>query len=118
MARSKKIPLRTWETANNGGKPRYIRLDYSLLTHPAYKRLTLLEKHVYTCMCMACAGKQEFTFPQACYEKEYGLSKTSVQKAVNGLQAAGFIQVVRQWQIRQPNIYRFINDWKSCTEPP
>lgn len=119
MARSKKVPLHPWETAKSDGIDRYFRMGYTLATHPAYKRLTHLERHVYSCMCEACAGKREFTFPQACYEKEYGLSKTSVQKAIKGLEAAGFIQVAkRQWQIRQPNVYRFITEWRTRKEPP
>lgn len=119
MGKRKIKPLFPWETASESREEkRYSRTSYTLLTHPAYIRLTNLEKHVYNCMRMAFAGKPEFTFPQACYEREYGLSKTSVQKAVKGLQAAGFIQVTRRWQVRQPNIYRFTNDWKTRLEPP
>lgn len=119
MARSKKVPLHPWETANSEEKPRYIRTSYSLLTHPAYQKLTLLEKHVYNCMRMACAGKQEFTFPQACYENEYGLHKTSVIKAVQKLQGAGFIEVVESNRfLRKPNVYRFSYDWKTRRKPP
>ena len=119
MARTKKVPLNPWETASNGKTERYIRPGYTLLTNPAYKRLSNVEKYVYLCMDMAAAGKPVFTFPQACYEKEYGLSKTSVQKAVKGLVAARFIQIEESnWQLRKPNVYRFINDWKKKNLPP
>lgn len=64
MARRKKVPLNLWETASNGKTERYIRPGYTLLTNPAYKRLSNLEKHVYLCMDMAAAGKAVFTFPK------------------------------------------------------
>lgn len=122
MARSKKVPLCPWETGSNGGtlskKDWYGRVCFSLLSHPAVKALSHLEVRVYLCMILRAKGNVEFTFPQAIYENDYGLSKTSVQKAVKGLTAAGFIQVTGQWHIRQPNIYRFINDWKARREPP
>ena len=119
MARRKKVPLNLWETASNGKTERYIRPGYTLFTSPAFKSLSNLEKCVYLCMDMAAAGKAAFTFPQTCYEKEYGLSKTSVHKAVNGLVAAGFIQIEESnWQLRKPNVYRFINDWKKKNIPP
>lgn len=119
MARRKKVkvPLNSWETAGNDRW--YIRQGETLLKHPAYIRLSLLEKNVYLCMTVAAAGKMVFTFPRTCYEKEYGLSKTSVQKAVKGLVAAGFIRIQKaNWQLRKPNVYCFIDDWKKKDMPP
>lgn len=122
MARNKRIPLKPWETGNTGGtlskNDWYGRVCFSLVSHPAFKALSHLEVRVYLCMILRAAGKVEFTFPQAVYENDYGLSKTSVQKAIKGLQAAGFIQVYTQWQVRHPNIYRFRNEWKKNEKPP
>lgn len=118
MARLKKVPLHPWETVNNSKESRYIRLGASLFDHPAFIRLTHLERDVYISMINACAGKPEFKFPRAYYEKK-GFSKTSVQKAVKGLTAAGFIEVKEQnWTIRKPNVYRFADGWKARREPP
>lgn len=122
MARNKRIPLKPWETGNTGGtlskNDWYGRVCFSLVSHPAFKALSHLEVRVYLCMILRAGGNVEFTFPKAVYESDYGLSKTSVQKAVKGLQAAGFIQVSTQWQVRQPNIYRFSNEWKKREKPP
>ena len=123
MARAKKVPLHPWETGGTGGplskNDWYARVCFSLLSHPAVKALSHLEARVYQAMLVRAAGKIEFTFPQAVYEKDYGLSKTSVQKAIKGLTAAGFIEVKkRNWKIRKPNVYRFTNGWKTRKEPP
>ena len=120
MARkNNKTPLNPWETAGNPLKDRYIRPGYTLYTHPIFKKLSQLEQNVYERMVMAAAGKPVFTFPRTCYEKEYGLSKTSVQKVVKGLVAAGFIRIKESnWQLRKPNVYSFINDWKKKSLPP
>ena len=67
---------------------------------------------IYWYMRLESAGKREFEFPYVKY-RSY-LSRPTFFKVLEELQGKGFVDVVQRNKcVRQPNVYRFSDRWKT-----
>lgn len=112
MARIKKVPFPPWQTCKPTGiELRYIRLGNSQLLHERIIGLTHAAFRVYVYMLLESGGKRDFTFPKSKWKAF--LSPGGFQGAVTQLCQAGLIEVTeKNANLRKPNKYRFLEDWK------
>ena len=66
-------------------------------------------------MTMESGGRREFKFPLGAAQK-YGIAKNSLTRQVAELQRQGFIEVQSMANLRKPNEYRFLDDWRDSTK--
>lgn len=64
-------------------------------------------------MIRSCAGKREFDFTRAYYEKRFNLGNNTVLRAVKELEEKGFLLVLRSHNRKEPNKYIWRDDWKK-----
>ena len=116
--RKKVVPFRYWESSKvDGIEKRYIRLGNSQMLSKAMLGLSNAAFRVYICMRLEAGDKPEFEYPYRKY-KIY-MSRPTFGKAVEELETAGFIKLVSSGKnTRQPNIYRFIDGWKTYNPDP
>jgi len=108
----KKTPFPPWQTCkSNGIEERYIRLGNSQMLHEAMKQLSGNAFKIYTYMLLESGGNAIFEFPRCKYKSM--LTNQTFQKVKMELVDKGFIEVVQNnANLRKPNKYRFIDEWK------
>lgn len=121
---AKNCTIKPWLSARTDStEGRFIQVGNSLLlSHKAtdsqegnsFLSLTANARLLYLAMCMEAAEKRQFEFPKRAAEK-YGFSESTFRRCVKELMQNGFIVVNSGRTTREPNIYQFVNDWK--TEP-
>lgn len=118
MARTKKTPFPPWQTCKpDGVEQRYVRLGNTQLMHVAVMELSDKAYRIYIHMLLESAGQRTFTFPRSKYKPFCG--NTSFQRAKNELIEKGFIREIQcNKNLRKPNEYEFLGDWKQYTRPP
>lgn len=118
MARTKKTPFAPWQSCKDDGiEKRYIRLGNSLLLHPAVMELSDKAFRIYVHMLLEAEGKRTFVFPRQTYKRLAG--NTTFQRAKNELIEKGFIREKQcNRNLRKPNEYEFLEDWKQHIHPP
>ena len=117
MARKKITPFNPWQTCKENGKEeRYIRLGNSQLLHPSMIGLSDKAKVIYMYMLLESGGKKEFCFPRSKYKKICG--NDAFQRAKDELINKGFIKEKQNnANLRKPNVYEFLADWKDYMPP-
>ncbi len=113
MARTKKVPFAPWETKASGGvEKRYCRMGNTQMCSEAMRNLSPAAFKVYWFMRLESAGKREFEFPHVKYASY--MSKPTFFRVLKELQDSGFVDVVQRNKcVRQPNVYRFSDRWKT-----
>ena len=123
MARKKKRVPETFESCGKSNE-HFTALYDSMIESAAYKSLSSSARTVYTVIKSKYRGDftgNEITCPYAVFE-EYGLQHTTVKRALDDLENAGFIEVERQGFTtknlhREPNIYRLSSRWSKGNSP-
>ena len=111
--------IKPWLTAKTDCKEgRFIQVGNSLLLSAQFKALKHTTKVLYLGMTMESGGKPSFKFAHSA-AKKYGISPTTVDRAIKELQNTGFIILVPDEDRSQfkTNVFRFSNDWKSKPSP-
>ena len=118
MGRQKKVPIQPWQTCGKDGEEkRYIRLGNTLLLHPAVKGLSDKAFRIYVHMLLESGGDRTFIFPRTKYKEFSG--NTTFQRAKSELIEKGFIREKQNNKnLRKPNEYEFLEEWKKYTPPP
>ncbi len=113
MPRRKKTPFAPWESKTPDGiEKRFIRLGNTQMVSEAMRGLSPSAYKIYTYMKLESAGNREFEFPHKKYASF--MSKPTFFKALRELEQAGFIDVIQHnANLRQPNVYRFSDRWKT-----
>ncbi len=81
----------------------------------AFLLLSTGARMLYLSMALEAGGQRSFVFPLAA-AKKYGLASTSFRRYIDELEAAGFIAVHSNANLRKENDYYFNLDWKL--KPP
>lgn len=118
MSRGKRYgdTIKPWLSARRDCKEgRFIQCGNSLLLSKQFQALTPGTRFLYLCMTMESGGRREFKFPLGAAQK-YGIAKNSLTRQVAKLQRQGFIEVQSMANLRKPNEYRFLDDWRDSTK--
>lgn len=94
---------------------RFLQLGNSLLLSAEFQTLSAEARQLYLAMALESGGKREFVFPLKS-AKKYGFAETTFRRKVKELKEGGFIHVDSGHNLRLPNHYSFIFDWKN--KPP
>ncbi len=105
--------IKPWLSARRDCKEgRFIQCGNSLLLSKKFQKLPAGSRFLYLCMAMESGGRREFIFPLSAAGK-YGIPKNSLNRQVQVLEAEGFIKVHSMANLRKPNEYRFVDDWRE-----
>ncbi len=117
-SRIKTAPVCAWTTPETDTRKvvSWTAIDSELLYHPAVAALERVSFKTYILLILEAHGKQEFTCPYTVADK-CRIPKSSYERALKELQAAGFIRVASGAATRQANTITFLNDWKSRSPP-
>ncbi len=94
---------------------RFLQVGNSLFLSDDFKALSAGAKHLYLSMCLESGGHRTFVFPLSS-AKKYGVPSSSFRRYIDELEAAGFIEVFSNANLRKKNDYTFSLSWK--TKPP
>lgn len=89
----------------------FAMVSESLFLNPTFQSLPPSARLVYIALCMACHGKDTFTFTKGYYER-LGYSKSTVIDAIDKLIKKGFI-TKRRFYGGKATQYTFRYDWKT-----
>lgn len=92
----------------------FVQLGATLLQNESFSKLNGKTQMIYIFMCLEAKGRPTFQFPRARAQKEYGVTHTTLVRAVAELEKAGFIKKVGGGQsTRTATDYAFSYDWKK-----
>lgn len=110
--------LLPWLSARPDNKEgRFIQVGNSLLLSKQFQTLTGAAQITLLCMAMESGGKREFQFPHSVAYKKYGISGTTLDRALKILVSKGFITVFQRGSLNFPSIYGFCMEWKTSSLP-
>lgn len=97
--RAKKVPVPPWLTgkaykwSSNKSMPPWAKLDMTLLQDESFGELSNATRLLYLCMMVHAGDKalDWFTFTEK-EAKRYNIARTTLQRGVKELEAAGFIK--------------------------
>lgn len=114
---AKNCTILPWLSAKNDCRDgRFLQIGNSLLLSKEFQKLLPGSRMLYECMAMESGGKRNFVFPLKA-AKKYGFSESSFRRYLNELIDSGFIDCQSNWNLREPNDYRFSLRWKE-NKPP
>lgn len=104
--------IKPWLSARADNKEgRFLQVGNSLLLSRNFQRLKLASQRCYFCMALEAGGQKCFKFPLSA-AKKYNISSSTLRRCAEELEKAGFIKIESNANIRKPNQYEFIFDWK------
>ena len=112
MGRKRKYAFPFWMSARLDNKElRFIQCGNTLLLSKEFQSLSTGARYMYFCMAMESAGKREFIFPQKA-AKKYGIAPALMRRYIVELVERGYIEKQSMANLRQPNEYKFSQEWK------
>lgn len=114
---TKKNSISPWLSARPDNREgRFIQLGNSLLLSKDFQTLDVGARYLYFCMAMESGGRREFLFPESA-AKKYGLAPSSFRRYLKELASRRLIRIESMKNLRQPNRYAFVSDWKLPSVP-